>query len=219
MAPHTLFAQTPPSDWASHGTSHGTVVVKVGLFNLQHIVCFFVDYANEVSIYTMDVHLVDQKASTLQERVYNSKHKGGLRSTAIVPNSNTRVGLEDIPGIPDIEAGVRMTAGCNATITFQVIGGKTESIITGSPDSNDDEKLSIGYKESSAIILLTSISYCRGYATTTAIIYVICTFAGIIIIFISLRGYCIMRRKGREARVIKQTKCPHKIHNLMFFSG
>ena len=68
-------------------------------------------------------------------------------------------------------------------------------------------------KASSAIILVTSISYCRGYATTTAIIYVICTFAGIIIIFISLRGYCIMRRKGIEARVIK-----HKANVLTKFS-
>ena len=146
MAPHTLFAQTPLSDWASHGKSHGTVVVKVGLFNLQHIVCFFVDYANEVSIYTMEVDLVNQKASTLQEKVYNSKHTQGLKFTAKVPNTNTRVGIDDIPGIPDMAAGVRMTSGCNATITFQVIGGKTESISTGSPDSNDDEKLSIGYK-------------------------------------------------------------------------
>ena len=179
----------------------------------------FVDDANEVSIFTMEVNLGSQKASTLQEEVYYNKHTRGLKFTAKVPNTNTRVGTEDIPGIPDMTAGVRMTAGCNSTITFQVIGGKKEGGISGSQDSKNDEKLSIGYKESSAIILLTSISYCRGYATTTAIIYVICTFAGIIIIFISLRGYCIMRRKGREARVIKQTKCPHKIHNLMFFSG
>ena len=92
----------------------------------------------------MEVHLVRQKASELQKNAYDSRHT--TLSTAIVPNTNTRVGTEDIPGIPDMTAGVRMTAGCNSTITFQVIGGKKEGGISGSPDSKNDEKLSIGYK-------------------------------------------------------------------------
>ena len=98
---------------------------------------------NRVSVFKMEVNFVRQNAGKLEEDLYDNRHSKGVSSTALVPNTKSRVGLVDIP-LDDMTAGVRMTGGCNATITFQVIGGKKERSVPRSPDSNDEEKPSTG---------------------------------------------------------------------------
>ena len=44
------------------------------------------------------------------------------------------------------------------------------------------------------------------FSLTMVIIYVLCTFSAVIIIFLLVRGYCIMLKKGTEALVIFQDK-------------
>ena len=123
-------------------------MLKVRLYFTSSIyvscITCILDVDNEVSVFTMEVNFVRQNAGKLEEDVYANRHSKGVGSTALVPNTQTRVGLVDIP-YDDMTAGVIMTRGCNATITFQVIGGKKERIsVPGSQDSNDEEKLSTG---------------------------------------------------------------------------
>ena len=97
---------------------------------------------NQVSVFAFPVAF-KQDAMELEGEIYASRHK--KRDTVTLPNTRDTIGLVNIPGV-DMTAGVKMTGGCNATLTLQVIGGLTGGSGGGSdpPGSSDEEKLSLG---------------------------------------------------------------------------
>eukprot|EP00092_Neocalanus_flemingeri_P026619 GFUD01028850.1.p1 GENE.GFUD01028850.1~~GFUD01028850.1.p1 ORF type:complete len:363 (+),score=92.40 GFUD01028850.1:197-1285(+) len=150
---------------------------------------------NEVTVHLMKTKLDENGdwAFPIQNHIYSRKHHYWPAQSFPLDRTErvtSKAGL-------GFNVTASITSGCQAVLKLEILGnGELELKRTRSSDGGHDDDESKGVQYGGGEQLPRSTT--GGLATTMTVVYIVCGFAGILVIFVVIKGYFILKNRSQR---------------------